>query len=407
MKKRLPALLLAAALLLSGCSLYEAEYNYSEPYSGGVASVGGNAAEVRNLSMLKSALLNLISAHAETGSISFQHYSGSPVDDLAAVCLEIRTENPLGAYAVDAISCDTSRIVSYYIADVSISYRRTAEEIRSIREVFSLEEICGALREAMEGFEQTLLLRVYSAGVEDDYFPATVHALYLADPIATVVEPEVAVESFPDEGANRIYALTLRYGRAASILPDKVRKLRAAVAELAADAPDGDETLRARWCAETVWSLLQGDAQGTYAGTAYGAIVEHSADSAGAALAMQALCAAVGLDCRVVEGSAGAMGAERHCWNILALDGEYGHTDVTTFGAAQPVFGLSDDRLWGTYIWDTAAYPACAGTARYPELFPEKQDAAETEGEPEPAPEPSPSDAPAASEEPQPAPADG
>lgn len=390
MKKRMPALLLATALLLSGCSLYESEYTYSEPYSGAIVSVGGNAAEVRNRSMLKSALLNLISAHAETGSLSFQHYSGSAVDDLAAVCLEVRTENPLGAYAVDTISYDTSRIVSYYIADISISYQRTAEEIRSIQEVFSREEMEDTLRAAMENFDQKLLLRVYSAGVDSSYFPALAHELYFADPTATIVEPEISVESYPDEGANRIYALTLRYGRAVSILPDKVRRLRAAVAELAAEAPDGTDAARALWCARTLYDLLQSGAEpeGVYAQTAYGALVEHSADSLGTALAMQALCTAVGVECRVVEGSAGSMGAERHYWNILTADGETGHTDVTTFGAQRPVFLLPDDSLWGTYIWDTAAYPACAGTVRYDTLFPERQE--------EPAPDPAP-DAPEAS----------
>ena len=52
MKKRLSALLLAAVLMLSGCSLYEAEYSWSEPYSGALVPDEDDAAEVRNLSML-------------------------------------------------------------------------------------------------------------------------------------------------------------------------------------------------------------------------------------------------------------------------------------------------------------------------------------------------------------------
>lgn len=372
MKKRLPALLLAAALLLSGCSLYQADYSWSEPYSGALVPVGGDAAEVRNLSMLKSALLNLISAHAESGALSFQHYSGSAVDDLAAVCLEIRTENPLGAYAVESISFDTSRIVSYYIADVSIVYKRTAEEIRAVQEVFSREELSAALQGALARFDQSLALRVYTASVDADYLAALVRELYFADPAVTVAEPELAVESYPAEGASRIYALSLSYGRAPGVLEERSRVLRAAVSALEAEAPEGDETARALWCARTVYALLLDGAEpsGAYAGTAYGALVEHSADSKGAALAMQLLCTAVGVDCRVVAGSVGAMGAEEHYWNILTADGETGHADVATLGAERPVFGFSDENLWGTYIWDTESYPACAGTTRYDELFP-------------------------------------
>lgn len=393
MKKRLSALLLAAVLMLSGCSLYEAEYSWSEPYSGALVPVGGDAAEVRNLSMLKSALLNLISAHAESGALSFQHYSGSAVDDLAAVCLEIRTENPLGAYAVESIGFDTSRIVSYYVADVSIVYKRTAEEIRAVQEVFSREELSAALTDALARFDRSLALRVYTASVDTDYLAALVRELYFADPAMTVAEPELTVESYPAEGANRIYALSLSYGRAPGVLEEKSRILRAAVAALAAEAPEGDETARALWCARTVYALLQDGAEpsGAYAQTPYGALVEHSADSKGAATAMQLLCTAVGVECRVVAGSIGAMGAEEHYWNILTADGETGHADAATLGAERPVFGLSDESLWGTYTWSTDAYPACAGISHYDELFPAPP---EETPEPEPAetapPEPSP-----------------
>ena len=105
--------LLCAVVLTSGCGLFSSEYYVSEPFEVESGVVYGGEREVKNAAALKSALMELVQAGESRGSFRFSNYSGSIVDDLSDISREIRTENPLGAYAVDSISYDTNRILSY------------------------------------------------------------------------------------------------------------------------------------------------------------------------------------------------------------------------------------------------------------------------------------------------------
>ena len=118
MKKAIALLLAALALLtLSGCgSFFADEYYYETPYSGDIEPRSDQATEVRNYSMLKTVLTSMIVSHMETGEVRFINYNGSPSEDLAAACFEVKSEHPLGAYAVESLSYDTSYVVSYYMA---------------------------------------------------------------------------------------------------------------------------------------------------------------------------------------------------------------------------------------------------------------------------------------------------
>ena len=106
MKKRIAAFSLVLVLLLcaTGCGMFETEYTYSEPYVDTLDRDTGDATEVRNYSMLKAAILDMINSHQESAEFRFSNYNGTVSDDLAAVCLEIKSTNPLGAYAVDTLS---------------------------------------------------------------------------------------------------------------------------------------------------------------------------------------------------------------------------------------------------------------------------------------------------------------
>lgn len=73
-----------------------------------------------------------------------------------------------------------------------------------------------------------------------------------------------------------------------------------------------------------------------------------------------------GLDCDVVTGTMDGVG---HAWNIIKLDGEYYHIDVTS---DDPIpdksgrilynnFNLNDDEISKTHKWDKANTIACSG----------------------------------------------
>ena len=49
---------------------------------------------------------------------------------LNRACLEVAKDDPLGAYAVDFIKNDYTTILTTYEATITVSYRRTLEQIR-------------------------------------------------------------------------------------------------------------------------------------------------------------------------------------------------------------------------------------------------------------------------------------
>ena len=393
MKNRITAFLLALVLLLgcTGCALLETEYTYSEPYVDTLDRDPGDAIEVRNYNMLKAAILDMINSRQESAELRFSSYNGSVSDDLAAVSLEIKTANPLGAYAVDTLEYDTSRIVSYYIAEIQITYKVSAEQIRSIRSVNNETELDNYLHgEVLALSQPTAAVRVYLQQLDAEYIMRRIERICFDDPVGIPLPVRCEIRSFPNEGSNRIYELSLQYESTAQQREKMSQTLERTVNAIAAQLTAETPAQRALELAGILSGGLTGES-GRYADSAYGALTEHSADSRGIALAYRALCAACDIPCTVVQGSIGAMGTEEHFWNLISLDGDYYHVDVSAF-AADPaaVFLVSDDSLWGSYIWNTDDYPACSGALRYADVAPQPESEEPTEevtdGEDQPEP---------------------
>ena len=151
------------------------------------------------------------------------------------------------------------------------------------------------------------------------------------------------------------------------------RQISERVAEMTQEASEEAENSPAL-ALRLAESLSFSTAEGGGSDTAYAALVEHSAGAKGFALAYKALCDAAGIDCIVVRGSIGGMGAGEHYWNMISLEDSWYHADLSRFGE-DPAhsFLMDDEGFWGEYIWDTEVYPACTGSLRYRDLVPETE----------------------------------
>jgi len=370
MKRKLLSLAIALTLLFSasGCALFEKEYTYSEPYAETLERDTGDATEISNYSMLKAAILNMINERQFSGELRFTNYHGTVSDDLAAVCVEIKSSNPLGAYAVDTLTYDSSRIISYYIAEIHITYQKTKEEIQSIRNVNSEADLEACLKNALLSSQAKLAVRTYAPSIDEGVVSALLDRICYQDPVSIPVPVTAAIDVYPKEGSSRIFELQLSYQESPSRRADMGTTVQTRIQELLSEPLPAEAPQQALEIANRLTESLT-EPTGSYPGTAYGALAEHGADSLGIALAYGALCRAAGLDCMVVRGSIGAMGTEEHYWNILRLDEDYYHVDLSRFGLGmQNAFLLDDDTIWGTYLWDTTAYPACSGALRYSDL---------------------------------------
>ena len=365
MKLRMLSLLLAC-LLLSGCGLYNRDYASAVPFTGaGSGERGEDGRDILNDTMLRGAVLDLISAHVEQASFRFSNYSGSPEADLDRVCQEILSSHPLGAWALASIDWTFSHVVSYDVADLHLSFLKNPDEIASVVFLSTEDELRDALRDRLEGYAAGAALRIADPSVDETQIQLLVKDLYYADPVGIAAEPVCAVRGYPAEGTDRIYELSIDYGDSLANLRQRTSVLRRQVLQvcekLDAEAPAGLALAAAQTVSMTMKS--EGD---SLASTAYGSLVESKANDKGAALAYMALCAALEIPCRVVEGQYNGTQLRAHWWNLVCLEEQWYHVDVSRLESEpRQAFLATDAMLRGRFFWDTGRYPACAGGLRY------------------------------------------
>ena len=118
---------LALALLfcLTGCAgLFDTEYTVSELYQAPAVHdtpTDGADHSIADRDGLYQAIMELVAGREESARLQFANYDGDVSQDLSAVCWEVKSATALGAFAVEDITYDLSRIVSYYRADMTIT----------------------------------------------------------------------------------------------------------------------------------------------------------------------------------------------------------------------------------------------------------------------------------------------
>jgi hypothetical protein len=102
----------------------------------------------------------------------------------------------------------------------------------------------------------------------------------------------------------------------------------------------------------------------------YGCLVLGKAVCEGYSEAMKLLCDLAGVECMIIEGES-IETAIGHAWNIIKIDGEYYHLDVTNDDAITGngmevltyiYFNLTDSEMMKFNKWDTSLYPQCTST---------------------------------------------
>ena len=102
--------------------------------------------------------------------------------------------------------------------------------------------------------------------------------------------------------------------------------------------------------------------------TLYGAVVDHNAVCEGIAKAFKFLCDNANIPCIVVVGTlSDGTSEEKHAWNMIQLDGKWGHVDLTPdISSMYSHIGFlsharyfrSDDEM-KPYKWNRSEYPLC------------------------------------------------
>ncbi len=369
MRRRAWGLLLAAALLLSGCaSMLNSDYVDVKPHVEHLVDLGGSSSlRAENYKQLVDILCAMVDRGESRRVVRLVNYKTRSEDatveeELSAACDEVKYEDPLGSYAVDSIRCESSYIVSYYEANIYIGYRRTQSQIKSIVPVTGTSAVRQVLRETLQDFRKETVLRLSYFSGDEEELGHLVREAYYETPAAALGMPQIQIALYPkgmdeaDAGWQRVAEILLTY-------PAEKRRLEqqsAALNEAAQTLSNRLAAMAADRAAETIYYNLGTTVtyvsrySGPQLATAYAAIVDQRADSEGLALAYQLYCQNAQLESRVVVGT---KNGARHLWNILRMeDGAYRHVDVTAEGA----FALTDEEMEDLgYRWAAGEYPAC------------------------------------------------
>ncbi|MBQ0037515.1 MAG: hypothetical protein KBS74_02485 [Clostridiales bacterium] len=165
MKKGIPALLLASALLLSGCSVLNREYTSVRPHTSSYyESADRSVLRAESYQDLVNDLLLLIGSQETDGTIWLYPTEGETLNAAEAAeqaCQEVKQETPMGAYAVDYMTYDiddSSR--NYSQITLTISYRRTPEQMGGIVHTTSVAALYDLLSDAVAAGQSELVIQV-------------------------------------------------------------------------------------------------------------------------------------------------------------------------------------------------------------------------------------------------------
>lgn len=353
MRYRSLSLLLAIALLLSGCSLFDGHYVSVTPYQKQSGHDQTEAISAQNYYQLRVALQNMVSAGTESSVIYIADYDPEVVEDnLEDVVNYIKNLYPIGAYAVEDITYEVGIGSGKPAIAISVVYNRTRGEIRRIRDVKNMEKAAQTIQDALKSFDTMLVMNI--ADYRDGDFVQMVEDFAESYPEYVIETPAVAVEVF-GSGAARVVELSFSYQTSR----DSLRQMKTQVKPIFDSASlyvSGAAQDRQKFSQLYSFLMERFDySLETSITPAYSLLCHGVGDSRAFALTYAAMCRSAGLDCRIVTGT---HDGTPWTWNMVLDNGYYYHVDLLRSSALGRYEELVDSEMVG-YVWDYSAYPEC------------------------------------------------
>ena len=359
MKRWLCGALAALMALTTGCSaILNRDYTSVTPHSATPQADGeSNTIRVGSYQELVNALIYLIGRGTEGGAIRFD---GGDSDETAIqqmldeACLEVVQEDPLGAYAVEHIKYSVSSLVPYDEARVSLTYRRTPEQIASIVQATGVTAIRTELAAALSAFDSECVLRISYFDGDEDFIRDLAAQAYYSVPVCALGMPQLDIQIYPDSGLQRIVEILLTYPLDSAELSRRARQVELWLEELTAPLADRQGDALLSGAARAI--LAAGTCTPEGGSTAYALMEDGLADSEGFALALAALGERLGLSCQVARGT---LGDQPHFWNVVRTSDGWRHLDLSALAEGTLLFYTDQELSQLGYLWDADSLPPC------------------------------------------------
>lgn len=355
--KRLGILILAMCLAFTGCGWLDGSYASVTPHQQPSGSSESQVEAAENYLQLRSALENMVAAGTESSVISVAKIQPERLADFLEMAVRyVKNSFPLGAYAVEEITCELGTIGGDTAVAVEISYLHERQEILSIRQVADMAQARELIGNALESYEPGLVMLI------EEYQVTDIHQLvddFAAENPDSVMEtPELTVQLYPDSGRQRVLELKFSYQSSRDSLRNMAdvvqRVFNSAALYVSHDAEDNQKLSQ-------LYAFLMerfGEYQiKTSITPAYSLLNHGVGDSNAFAVVYAQMCQRAGVECHVVVGT---RRGEPWYWNIVLDDGYYYHVDLLACQQWGGYRSMTDSQM-GDYVWDYSAYPVCTG----------------------------------------------
>lgn len=252
----------------------------------------------------------------------------------------------------------------------------SANEIANMQHVYNHQDFYSALNEALQGFEDRLIVKVYNYNEQDYDISGTVEEVQSNNPDADYGY-KGAVSTRYGDGRDKVIEICLKYYFPKDVMTgmrtETVNKAVQVIGEII--RPDMKDYEKELAIHDYIVNNTKYDEENVRKGTvppesytAYGVLVKGRGVCEGYSRAMKKLLDMVNIESEIVSGLGRGRG---HAWNIVKIGGEYYHTDVTWDDPVtvdgrnvlgHDYFNLTDERMSIEHTWDRNMYPKCDST---------------------------------------------
>lgn len=360
MKRCLPVLLVLC-LLLSGCTnLLDGNYHSVRPHEVQGGQNVSTVVSAENYEQLRQILVNLARNGVQSQLIFIPHYNQSMADhDVRKAAREVMVRDPIAAFAVEEITYELGTSNGQAAVSVTLKYLHARSEIQKIQKMKDMESAKKAVASALDSCENGVVLHLENYEAID--FVQFVENYAAANPQKVMETPRVTAKVYPNIGQERVVELRFSYQNSREDLRQMQEQVRPVFssAVLYASGAEGQQQKYTQLYAFMMEFLMEHNDYKlqTSITPAYSLLCHSVGDSKAFATVYAAMCAEVGLECRVI---AGTRRGESWAWNQVCVDGNYYHVDLLQCGK-DGAFRLLSDGMMDGYVWNYSAYPKTSG----------------------------------------------
>lgn len=344
--------MLCMIFILSGCDLWmSGQYQSVTPHLGGNKPNTQSNIEVSSYMQIQNKLEQLVEQGAESAVFYYsainEQYIESYMDSaISHVC----KFTPIGAYAVQEITCEIGSSSGRQAVAVNISYIHGRSEILRIRKTSNMQGVYTLLHSALRNFDSnvTILVDRYQADDIQQYIRDYVDQ----NPDICMEQPQTVISVFPESGEQRIVEVELFYqnGR------EELRKMQNTVKPVFDSAElyvSGDGEVWEKYFQLYSFLMERFDYRFETSITPSYHLLRHGVgDCKAFANVYAAMCRRAGLDCRVVSGT---HKGESWYWNVIVYEGSVYYVDLISSNE-KGHFHVKTQEEMSDYVWDYDLY---------------------------------------------------